>query len=370
VVGERLKFAREAMGMRQTDAATALGIRSSGVSELESGTREPRASQLAVLARLYHRTVDFFLEEGPLVNDFVLWRCKPSDEGKALKIQRQFFGLCEDYRHLEELTGETQGEALSFDDTPLDRFGYSQAEALAAKTWQEFDLGSAPAEVLRHVLEERFLVKVFALPLGDVASSVCTVSQAFGPAVLLNQNNVSWRRNYDLAHELFHLLTWHTLGHSGSNEQAGEQKEKWAGCFASNLLLPEGPFRSRITRFVSPSGNLKMTFADLNGVASAFDVSSEAVVYRLAGLLRWRRGRSQAIVARLGEFYAPRESAPIDALPQRYVYLVTQAYRQGLLSFGKAVKLLRVRRKQAEEVLEPPDEGVDLNSTIEEDTAA
>jgi len=365
VLGERLRFAREAVGMRQADVAEELNISPSGVSNLEDGTREPKASQLAILARLYHRTVEFFLQDGPLVCDFVLWRCKPLGEEEARDIQRRFSQLCEDYRDLEELTGETHGEALPFDETPRTEFGYSHAEALATKTWHDFDLGPVPAEVLRHVLEERFRVKVFALPLGTAASSLCAISDSFGPAVLLNQNSVSWRRNYDLAHELFHLLTWRTFGHSGVSQEADEHEEKWANCFASSLLLPEAPFRSRITQFLSPGGDLKMTFADLNGVARAFDVSSEAIVYRLAGLLRWRKEQSQDLVGKLREFYSPRQSAPIDALPGRYVYLVTQAYRQGLLSFGKAVKLLRTNRKDAEAVLEPPEDGVDLDNTIE-----
>jgi len=367
MLGERLKFAREAAGLRQSDVAQALNLSPSGVSDFEddTSTREPKASQLAILARLYHRTVEFFLQDGPLVGDFVLWRCKPADEANALDIQRRFFGLCEDYRDLEELTGETHSEALPVDETPMARFSYSQAEALAARAGQELAIGPAPAEVLRHVLEERFRVKVFALPLGAAASSLCAISDSFGPAVLLNQDSVSWRRNYDLAHELFHLLTWRTFGHSGSSQEADQQEEKWASCFASCLLLPEAPFRSKIKQFIDANDGLKMTFADLNGIARAFDVSTEAVVYRLAGLFRWRKEQSQEIVGKLREFYAPRQSASIDALPKRYVYLVAQAYRQGLLSFGKAVKLLRASRKDAEAVLEPPDDRVDLNSTIE-----
>lgn len=365
MLGERLRFAREAVGMRQTDAAEALNISPSGVSNLEDGTREPRASQLAVLARLYHRTVEFFLEDGPLVSDFVLWRCRPADEEEAQSIQRRFFSLCEDYRGVEELTGEARRESLPSDPTSRGRYGYNQAEALAARTWRDLDLGAVPAQLLRHVLEERFGVRVFALALDPPASSLCTVSDRFGYGILLNQRSVSWRRNYDLAHEFFHLLTWESFGYAGSSREADEEDERWADCFASSLLLPEAPFRARIKEFVDPSGTVKMTFADLNGIAGAFDVSSLAVLFRLAGLLRWRKEKSREIADKLREFYSPRESAPIDALPERYVYLTAQAYRQGLISFGKAAKLLRASRKDAEAVLEPPDDGVDLNATIE-----
>jgi Zn-dependent peptidase ImmA (M78 family) len=320
---------------------------------------------LGLLARLYHRTIEFFLQDTPLVGDFVLWRCRPPNEEEAKSIERQFLALCEDYRDVEELTGETGGEQLPSEDTPRADIGFSQAVGLAAKTWADLALGPAPAEVLRHVLEERFRVKIFALPLASPASSLCTVSERFGYGILLNQRSMSWRRNYDLAHELFHLLTWRSFAHSESSQEADPEEEKLANSFASNLLLPEGSFWVKIREFLDANGGLRMTFADLHGLARAFDVSSEAVVYRLAGLLRWKKNRSLEIITQLREFYSPRESTPIDSLPERYMYLVTQAYRQGLLSFGKGVKLLRCNRKDAEEVLEPPDGGVDLNSAIE-----
>ena len=38
----------------------------SGVSNFEDGTREPKASQLAILARLYHHRVEFFHQDSPL----------------------------------------------------------------------------------------------------------------------------------------------------------------------------------------------------------------------------------------------------------------------------------------------------------------
>jgi len=77
MLGERLKFARRAAGLRQADVAQAMGLSESGISEFERDRREPRAAQLSKLSKLYHRTVDFFLSDEPLHEDFVLWRCKP-----------------------------------------------------------------------------------------------------------------------------------------------------------------------------------------------------------------------------------------------------------------------------------------------------
>ena len=61
MVGERLKFAREAVGLCQADVARALNLSTSGVSSLEHGTREPKASQLAVLGQRHETS--FLLRE-------------------------------------------------------------------------------------------------------------------------------------------------------------------------------------------------------------------------------------------------------------------------------------------------------------------
>ena len=113
-------------------------------------------------------------------------------------------------------------------------------------------------------------------PSGTAASAV---SETFGAAVLLNAKNARWRRNHDLAHELFHLLTW-SLFHpvAGGSMVAEEQEEKLATTFASNLLMPSDPFGSAIQ---SRGRGDKITFESLFDIAREFDVSVESVLWRM-----------------------------------------------------------------------------------------
>jgi XRE family transcriptional regulator, fatty acid utilization regulator len=359
MIGERLRIAREACGMRQAEAAKSLGIAESGISEMETGVREPRASQLAALARLYNRSVDFFFRDVPVAEELVLWRGEPSDESVARRIRREFLSLCETYERLEALLGPRPGAALPEERGPREAYGFPQAEALASKIWKLFELGAAPSESLRLVLEERYQVKIFALPLSGEASAASTRSPRFGPATLLNQDSRSWRRNFDLAHELFHLLTWGIFRNASeqSSAEAGEDEERFANCFASHLLLPEAPFRESLAPFVDREGGLKMAVADVHSIARSFEVSAEAVVYRCAGLLHWQKETTQSVVSKVLGFRVWRESQSIESLPSRYVELVLRSYRQGLISFGKGAEFLRMGHKQAREILEPPDDG-------------
>jgi transcriptional regulator with XRE-family HTH domain len=65
MLGERLKEAREYVGLKQDDVAKKLGIPRSALSNIEAGSRKVDAIELAQLARLYQRPVAWFTGEDP-----------------------------------------------------------------------------------------------------------------------------------------------------------------------------------------------------------------------------------------------------------------------------------------------------------------
>jgi transcriptional regulator with XRE-family HTH domain len=62
-LGERLKEAREYVGLKQEDVAKKLGIPRSALSNIEAGSRKVDAIELAQLAKLYQRPVAWFTGE-------------------------------------------------------------------------------------------------------------------------------------------------------------------------------------------------------------------------------------------------------------------------------------------------------------------
>jgi Zn-dependent peptidase ImmA (M78 family) len=296
----------------------------------------------------------------------VLWRERPKDEGVAKRYERDFLSLCEDFQELEDLACAAVPSALPDQPVPKDRFSFDQAGFLAARIWEQFELGAVPAEGLHRVMEETHHVRIFALPLGNGPSAASARSRRFGPAVLLNQDSVSWRRNFDLAHELFHLLTWSTFRSPGepSSVEAPEEEESWANCFASRLLLPEGLFGSRLAPFLDKNGDLQITVGEIHDLARGFDVSAEAVVYRCAGMFRWPKEQTQRVKAQVHSCHIWRESRPAERLPSRYVSLVIQSFRRGLISYRKGAEYLRMSYKQAQDILESAGDAPDPDSPI------
>ncbi len=62
-LGERLRMAREYVGLKQDDVARHLAIPRSALSHIETGQRKVDALELARMARLYQRPVNWFTDE-------------------------------------------------------------------------------------------------------------------------------------------------------------------------------------------------------------------------------------------------------------------------------------------------------------------
>ena len=361
MLGERLRIAREAVGLRQQDASQSLGIEKSGISDIERGQRELKASQLARLAKLYRRPIDFFFSETPPREGVVLWRCRPGDKKNEAMLRREFLSRCEDYCRLEKLTRQRRPGGLPSDliDKSANEFNYPDAKLLAFKLYENYFSGAnAPSDMLRYLLEERFGIRIFAASMGDYGSAICLKDESLGTCIMLNKDNVHWRRNYDLAHELFHLLTWNVFS---QGDEVTSKEEKFAETFASVLLLPEAPFKGRILEMASENG---VATEHIHEIAREFDVSVAAVVYRLAGLCKWKKPKTTEVLAKVKQLTMPREKETIEELPSRYVQMVQIAYHKGLISMQRAAKYLRVSLKKALDILGDQVEREDIEHTF------
>jgi transcriptional regulator with XRE-family HTH domain len=92
-VGQRLRSARETLGLTQEDVAGALGIQRTSVIAMEAGKRGVGALELRRLARLYRRSVSWVLGEEPdadTEDDHALYRAtaelSPEDKVQVLRF--------------------------------------------------------------------------------------------------------------------------------------------------------------------------------------------------------------------------------------------------------------------------------------------
>lgn len=348
-LGKSLRAARERAGVSQAAAATRAGLGESSVSEFENDRRQPSLAQLNALARAYSTSVAKLMDDQPTVTPPVLWRDKPSVG--AEELEAKFLRLAEQYANLERWSGDHRATSLPVDGIPkkLDR---NAAEEMARTIRQRLALGDRPALSLLRVLEEDYGVKVFHMPFEPTGTAACARSEQFGDAILLNSKNTRWRRNYDLAHELFHLLTWNIF--RSKSPTTTEDEERLADTFASVLLLPDEAVRSAVNRRLTETNAL--TVPMVFEVAREFDVSIDALIWRLHNLYgvvdaEYTRGRLN-LFRRAGKLYEPREPDSPPTRPDRFGALAIAALRAGEISIGRCAEYLGISRGEAMKFME------------------
>ena len=109
--------------------------------------------------------------------------------------------------------------------------------------------------------------------------------------ILINRNDTAARRNYDLAHELFHILTWDTMPPARIDSDEGfagmkavdikrlKKIEVLAQNFASGLLIPS----KYLDTLTAPRSNAAEW---LSAAADHLGVSGQALKYRMQNAYR------------------------------------------------------------------------------------
>lgn len=361
-IGKRLKIARNAIGYTLERVSQDSGIGQSSINEFEHDKREPKFSQLSKLADVYKKKIEFFLTDKPIIEKVMLWRDKPSAKEEKKKTEEEFYQLCERYCDLEILMDEVRQPKLPVSDiTEPERFDYDQAELFAKKVQEKFRLGDVPIASLKQILEEMYYIKIFYLDFPG--SAISTVSEEFGPAILLNAKNKQWRRSYDLAHELFHLLTWDIFRSKSKTES--EHENKLANAFASRLLMPEESIKERVKESVDDEGRISLD--RLDDIAREFDVSLMALIYRIATIFRLKKEETERYhnaAEKYMKFLKSRQSYEPNKLPERYCDLALRALREGKLSLMQFAKYMGISYRRAEEYLTDDEDFTDEKVSI------
>jgi len=142
------------------------------------------------------------------------------------------------------------GKRLWLPDRPSFEDAAAQGEAVAAY----LELGPIPAERLVERIESRLDIPVLYVdgPAHDgISGAMCRLADV--GVILVNRNESLVRRHFDVAHELFHALTWDALPpeHRESSDRAsgkGQRNERLADNFAAALLLPRASLDALLDR--------------------------------------------------------------------------------------------------------------------------
>ena len=258
LIGYRVKAAREAAGWTQDRLAEAMDLKDrQSVSDIENGKRALKPDELVLLTDTLDRELDFFLDPFQVVGEAQFsWRASPglaedSLDGFELRAG-QWIGLLRWLREKEQDRFNPLKHTLRL----TAQSSYEDVIARAESLVEALDLGVVPAERLAEKIEEELDIPVLYVdtietPEGDSISGATCHLQDMG-MILINRNEPETRRFFDLAHELFHALTWdamkpdHRESNSVEDRAKGKRIEQLANNFAAALLMPQASLANLI----------------------------------------------------------------------------------------------------------------------------
>lgn len=290
-------------------------------------------------------------EQLQLSNAF-LWRNPPQAESRK-QIEAEIYYRCEQFHLLEKLLNLKAKEGTFIDVSIDDISGNNEITTLSEKLRDYLSLGSRPAFTMQKILEQDFCVKILfeTMPAG---SAVSTCNPEFGSVIIINSGETPWRRNYDLAHELFHLVTWKAVSLKDLEDQTYfNDIEKKAERFASILLLPGNEVKKEVVERIETQK--QFTYSDVVDIAMEFGVSAKALLYRMANLrlLAWDEADRIAKDEELTEISRhKRQYKKGEKLNERFISLAVRCLRKGLISRGKFAEMVSIGRSDIDDFIE------------------
>ena len=345
IIGTRLKALRETHKLTQDELAQRFGFKDrQTLSAIETGERRVTAEELLRAVELFAVPLETFTDPFLLLGEGKFsWRQTGVAGEKLLDYEREAGRLVAAFRALAPLVG--LAPPLFRKSIGLTRQSTFEAASDAGERFAaELGLGDVPALRLAEAMEQELgILALMVDPIEGVSGAACRLPEL--DCVLINRQEVPGRRNFDLAHELFHILTWDAMPPEHVEEAQPKKRtrvEQLADNFASAVLMPAAV----LDRRGDWSGlKIKPLIARLNAVADELQVTATALRWRLVGLGRLDRGVGQSIpedVLRHNGHERPAEAPLPPLFSKRFIEVMARAIDQGRVSARKAAGLLGV----------------------------
>lgn len=338
LIGLRIKAAREKADLTQEALCRAVGFKDrQTLAAIESGARKVSAAELVAFMEVLDRDLDFFTDPFRLVGEGQFsFRAKGSEPKGLDALEENAGGWIAFWRE----QGRRQQEEPSHLRQRLElgpRSEYRDAARAGEQVWKRWNLGDVPAEKLEEIAsrEINLLVLHVDMPAG-IHGAACQATDI--DTVLVNRRDSEGRRHFDLAHEIFHVLTWDALPPQRVDREAptgskDKRTEQMADNFAGALLMPEvllePIWRKRDAK--------KPLAAWLVITARHFRVSGQALKWRLCNLGWISRAEAEAVE---DAALADSGAKPPPRFSRRFIERAARAIERGDVSVMRLSKLL------------------------------
>lgn len=341
-VAQRLRALRDEKRITQQALSAALGFNDrQTLAAIEAGERRIQPDELVRAAEALGVGLEVFLDPYRLVGEGAFsFRASEVAADDLRSFQARAGRWIATYRELGILAGvEPRWLANRLEVTV--RSTFEDVAAAAERLGRTLDLGPVPAERLQGAIERELGILVLHVdaPRGISGAALRLPGQ---DTILVNRAESPGRRSFDLAHELFHVLTWDAMPPQPVEPREvrptkGNRVEQMAENFAAALLMP---FAVMAERWERRGDEPVPEWAART--AGELRVSTPAVVWRLVNLGLLPRATGEALKG-APRAVVPREAAGEPLLFSRpFVARVADAVDEGRLALRRAAELLDV----------------------------
>jgi len=335
MLGERVRHARLEADLSQDELARRLGINDrQTVSTIEGGKRAVSAEELVRLTEVLKKPLDFFTDPYVVTEKRAFsYRVKPTAREALDEFETKVEKLIAAQRRFRELLGESsspiqQQLSVLSRQSPLDF-----ATFLGERTARAWQLGEVPTARLREAIERNLGATILYVDApAAVLGAACRLND--GDFIFINRNEPVSRQNFDLGHELFHLLTWEKMRPERVDAPGARTPvERLADAFTADLLMPAEVVKGRWQKH-----GAEPLDTWLRQYARELRVSPEALYWRLVNLdLIKKDAAGPKALNRGGEPAA--ESRP-NLYSAIFISRLHQVLDRGYVSVLKAAELL------------------------------
>lgn len=344
IIGKRIKALRDERKLSQEQLAELLGFNDrQTVSAIETGARRVTAEEMVLAAEKLNTPLEYFTDPFLLAGEGRFsWR----QTGVSMELLEAYERRAGRWIAAFRILAPQLGREAPLMRRTLGLARHSRIED-AMRAGQrfvvEYGLGDAPATRLAEVMERDLGILVLMVDADPgISGAACRLPEL--DSVLIARHEVAGRRHFDLAHELFHVLTWDAMPpkhREEARETGGNRVEQLANSFAAAVLMPG----KTVARFGDWSRlTLDALVGRLNAVANELHVTASALKWRLVvlGALTSASARAVPDAALRNNGRTDLENVPPALFSRTFVVVIAHAIRNGLVSVRRATALLDV----------------------------
>lgn len=278
--GSILKELRLLNGMSRQKLAEQLNLTEQAVWQFESGHAVPKMTTLFQLAHLFYVNTDYFERESASEAfdiSSIAFRNGDSLAKKTISIQQAYLRkLSQMIDYLESFVEIPQLSIYGLADKTAKLYdeGWS-IEEIAGLARRELGISDDNSDLMYQI--EKSGIYVAEKVINGEADAYSAWSKDRRPFIILGIGKSAVRRNFDLAHELGHLLLHRSVAFDELDKDGCFDKEDEANLFASCFLLPDQRFREDFANTVGKRVSNPDNYITLK---RKYHVSIQALEYR------------------------------------------------------------------------------------------